>query len=321
MKREAEQQYHDRAARDFDLHVTTIGPGYSWRFQRPGSFNYYFRVTWAPGVLVVSGDIGELVLRHYSFDDPWSAAAWINGAAFDYFMEKSTEKKEYAPETTASGIVEDAYRQLRDGLEYDCSTRTIPKIMDEIVERYGEWRDDPKNAEHRKYACREMLLHAESREFEARDAYEMTGDAESICMDYADGFGHRYMACKKWGAWMWANEPAWHIVLRHWRRLKEIRKTYHSYPIIWDPVRYVEYRGGKPSAHNGHRFWRWQKHSGRDGDLYVYHALQPWLLFGRDMTRFGFWRDQGSRTSDHGGMDGWGKPLRPGDGFRDVRDA
>jgi len=129
------------------------------------------------------------------------------------------------------------------------------------------------------------------------------------------------MAFKKWGEWMWANEPLWHKTIRQWRSLQATRKSYRDYPIIWAPIRYVKYENGKPTNYNGHKFWRWHKYVGREGLTYSYRALRPWIAFGHDMTRFGFWRDQGSSTGDDGGMDRWGRPLKPGDGFRDVRPA
>lgn len=320
MKRETEEEYHERAMRDFDGHVASVGPGRSWRFKRPASSAYYFRITWAPGVLVCSGDIGELVVRHYSFDDPWSAAAWVNGAGFDYFMEKTTEKKEFDQEATARSIIETAYRQMRDeGFYYE--GKYEPSALMKAIVEFNSCLDDANCHEARKEACRHLLELADCKEFEARDAYEITNDCEALRHDYPKQFGHQYMAFKKWAAWMWANEPLWHKALRKWWRLQEIRKNYRNYPIIWAPVLYVEYKNGKPTDYNGHKFWRWQKHVGRDGVFYAYHALRPWTPFGHDMTRFGFWRDQGSRTSDDGGMDGWRRPLDPGDGFRDVRQA
>lgn len=318
MRRETEKERHERAARDFEKHVASAGPGYSWRFKRPNSSTYYFRVTWAPGVLVCSGDIGELVVRHYSFDDPWSAAAWVNGANFDYFMEKTPERKIFDPEATAEHLIADAYRRMRDmGLRDG-----VGVVMEGIVD-FNCTIDDAYDRDVRKEACRHLKICAECREFDERNAYDICHDGEMILYDYPSSeYGHRYIAFKKWAAWMWENEPLWHKALRQWWKFQALRKSYRDYPIIWAPILYQKFENGKLVAYNGVTYWRWHRwHDAKCDARFSYRALKPWKPFGHDMTRFGFWRDQGSSTGDNGGFDGWGRPLKPGDGFRDVRAA
>lgn len=87
-----------------ERHKIAKETGWTWRCRRPGDSHYAYRVTWCPHNLVVTGDIGEIVVTHYSFEDPWQAAAWINGANFDYFMGKSNVDKQYDAEETAEGI-------------------------------------------------------------------------------------------------------------------------------------------------------------------------------------------------------------------------
>jgi hypothetical protein len=82
---------------------------------------YSFTLTWAPGVLTVSGDIGEIVITHgdlMSFDE---GIKWAAASDYDYLMGKSNLKKEYDPDKTFKSLVEDANRELISYIQGDRS--------------------------------------------------------------------------------------------------------------------------------------------------------------------------------------------------------
>lgn len=283
----------ERGKAEFADHVIARETGWTWRCRKPGTGIYAYRVTWCPGNLMVTGDIGDVTVTHYSFDDPWSAAAWINGAGWSYFMEKTHVGKEYDAEATAKGIVESAYRGWRDG---------YTALMERVVEHHP-YRNDVNDRDDRKEACRELL----SGELSETDAYDITEDSEAIVYAYPERYRLRYAALKLWANWMWENEPAWHKAQRVYRRLRREIKDLRE-GAIWAPVLYRVYdEKGRPTSLNGATHWRWRAHWHGAG----YQAVYPLKLFGYSLDRFGWWRNGGH---------GW--PDDPKDRrhlFRDVR--
>jgi hypothetical protein len=81
--------HSELAKKAFSNHVITerlnSGMFRSWRCQAPGTWCYGFDVTTMPGTLVVTGDIGTLVVERTN-----DMIAWASGAArsIDYFAEK-----------------------------------------------------------------------------------------------------------------------------------------------------------------------------------------------------------------------------------------
>lgn len=290
----------------FAKHAMRRERGCTWRCAKPGTNNCSFRVTWAPGMIAISGDLGSLIVEHYSFGDPWSAAAWINGAGWDYFMEKTGVEKEFDPEGTAKHIIERAYELLRrDGDD---------SVMKGIVDTFGSSYDDPDAREDRKSACRQML---DSDELTAPIACEITDDFEAAFYEYPKRYRHQHDALRWWANRMWETEPAWHVALRHWRHarreLRDLRRT----RVLFGPIRYVRFNGrGLPEQLNGSMFWVWD----RSRDTPVYRAVRPFRVFGKDLSRFGLWCLQGSTWSDDGPVDRWGRPTVES-AFRDVRPA
>lgn len=214
----------------FDQHGMRRETGWTWRCNRPGTGTYGFRITFAPYSLMISGDIGDLIVNHYSFTDPWAAAAWVNGANWDYFMEKAAASKEYDRDATAELIVEQAYRQMRDGWRGGMAT------MERLVDQFGaSWEGDHETPAGRKYACREML----GRGVDADDAYTITEDSESLLHRYPERHRICYEAARWWATRMWETEPAWHKAVRLYRRaLGEWRRLKTS-PIVFEPIRYA----------------------------------------------------------------------------------
>lgn len=268
----------------FGQHVIARETGWTWRCAKPGSSFYAYRITWCPYNLTVTGDIGEIVISHYSFIDPWAAAAWINGAGWSYFMEKSNCGKEYDGEATAKSIVEDAYRRLRD-------FRDDVSLFECIVDEFGSYGDDANNPEDRKNACRAMLADGIS----AERAYDLTSDFEVCVMAYPEKHRIKYDALKLWAQWMWDNEPAWHKAVRAKRRVEAAWRDLKRYPPVFDPILYAAFRNGQVYAFNGATVWRWRK--GGNGERF-YEGMAPFKIAGKSLTRFGVWRVQGSSWSD-----------------------
>jgi hypothetical protein len=106
------------------------------------SSTFAFTLTWAPGVLTLSGDIGELSIVHYSNLDTFEDAIfWALKADYSYLMEKSGVQKVYDPQATYESILKDANRDV------------IAAVMGEQVfssklQRYvmrGGFRDDMRS--------------------------------------------------------------------------------------------------------------------------------------------------------------------------------
>lgn len=67
---------------------------------------YHFKITWTPGNLVLTGDLGELVLVQPhalgTFDE---AIEWACTSDYDYMLSKSNVKKTYDPQATYNELV------------------------------------------------------------------------------------------------------------------------------------------------------------------------------------------------------------------------
>ena len=76
-------------------------------FKSPGRQEYWFRVTWLPGQLLLTGDLGCLSVTHYhalpSFED---AVKWMRGACFEYMMEKTGVQRSYDRDATLAAVNE-----------------------------------------------------------------------------------------------------------------------------------------------------------------------------------------------------------------------
>lgn len=86
-----------------------------------GSY-YWYTVTWSyPGVLTVSGDIGNITLTHYHAMDTWVAAAdWIScNSDHHYLLSKSDHKQVYDPEQTLETILQWANEEIPDRSDED----------------------------------------------------------------------------------------------------------------------------------------------------------------------------------------------------------
>lgn len=111
MAEESEKDFvRDMAHKEFATHVMRGEETISRTFRRAdGGSQYWFRITWTPGHLTLTGDVGDLTLCHYyalrSYED---GLAWALEADHDYLMSKTGVSQQYDPEATARFIVQHA---------------------------------------------------------------------------------------------------------------------------------------------------------------------------------------------------------------------
>lgn len=294
----------------FSRHAIRRETGWTWSCRRPGDSAYAFRVSWCPSHLTVTGDIGSIVITHYSFTDPWAAAAWVAGAGWSYFMEKSSVGKAYDAEATAEFIIEHIYGWLRGE---DRDTDRARQWLDRIADLPGIYSSED---EHTAAWRKDILRQLTSSGLSESDAYEVTEDAECCLYRYPERERWKYEALRLWAGWMWQHEPVWHKAVLAWRMVRaELRDTRR---FIYGPIRY-EYVGddGRPSTLNGCRYWVFR----RRGEHAAFLSVTPARLFGRDLSWLGIWRMQGSSWPvNEPSIDRWGSKTRSWQ-FRDVREV
>ena len=160
-----------RAEREIQHHYCRDAPSQSWRFgsiEPDGRMStvYSYMVTWSPGTLAVSGDLGEMVITHYhAMPTALKAAQWMHGSSFDYIISKSDAEKKYDAEATAAFIIQQAnegalqsfrlllaeQREFRKALirsdfderpdlaEYPATPQFQPFIQDSATRRTQSW--------------------------------------------------------------------------------------------------------------------------------------------------------------------------------------
>jgi hypothetical protein len=173
------------AAKSFAEHIMQDAPAQSWRLGKPGTGCYAFRVTWAPGMIAVSGDIGSAIYEIWpAFQTLEGAIRLVARADYDYLCGKSNIKREYDREETVKGLVEYAYRSLRDGHK--------PALFEQICDEYG---GDPDKPRGRKEAIREFR---DDCSLSAERIYDLTGDFEDPVYSYPSDARWAFEALKLW---------------------------------------------------------------------------------------------------------------------------
>lgn len=137
------------ALKEIGGHLMSPGPSVSRRFRRAdGSFAYAFTVTWVPGTVSLSGDLGELSIVHYhalrTFRD---GMEWMAGADYDYLMGKASPRDEvFDQEGSVRFVVEMANSYLRDALlerrsEIQEYVRARNEAREEWSEAFESWAE------------------------------------------------------------------------------------------------------------------------------------------------------------------------------------
>lgn len=85
------------------------------RFLRSSA--YSFQITWKPGSIFLSGDLGDITLTHgHSMNTFDEALDWVIGSEFDYLMGKSGVAQTYDAEATYLHLIEHANQRVINDL-------------------------------------------------------------------------------------------------------------------------------------------------------------------------------------------------------------
>ena len=262
------------AAKSFADHRLTKGPGHSWRMGRPKTGIYSFRVTWSPGVLVVSGDVGSAVYQLWpSFGTLWGAIDLVDQAGFDYLAGKSGVREEFDRDATVSSLIKYAYESLRNGHR--------DSLFKRLCDEYG---GDPDAACDRKEAVRAFR---DDDSLTAERVYSITGDFEAPTYSLPASARWTYEALQLWAKTMKAREPAWHRLWRRAQRERDKLKRLAREQKHFRPILYTR-------KHSGHEFWVRVpfEHDGVRRERMA--AVMPIILFGLNLSKVGLWCHHGS---------------------------
>jgi hypothetical protein len=87
----------------------------SVRFSRSSA--YSFEITWRPGHILLTGDLGELTLvQKHAMPSFKEALKWVVDADYDYLMGKTNVKKAYDAEATYEYLIHTANREAIEHL-------------------------------------------------------------------------------------------------------------------------------------------------------------------------------------------------------------
>lgn len=159
----------------------------SWHVKNPTRSEYWFMVTWCPGSLTLSGDVGELTLTHYHAMPTWQEAVkWVSGADHGYLMQKSDKKRVFNEEETIKQIIYMADEHLN---EYG---------DDSIWKKLAELTNFP--ASNHQDDREEIIETLPCGYFESpRDVYEFMDDADwTGSYTYEIGTYYQYEALQVW---------------------------------------------------------------------------------------------------------------------------
>lgn len=98
-------------------HVMSERRSRSFDFRTPGKGSTYaFVLTWSPGSVNLSGDLGELTVTHWhALHDFAPGMRWMADSHLDYLLRKTGAQDEVDPEATARFIIEIAQQELSFG--------------------------------------------------------------------------------------------------------------------------------------------------------------------------------------------------------------
>lgn len=304
-----------RMAREyFASHVMDSGPGYSWMFRTPGKTSYWFRVTWAPGIVTVSGDIGDITYRGGS-SDLWDTIEWVAGGDYCYLTGKTKAKKEFDAKATEEELIRIAnHEAIEVAREWWSDVKRDYHMFQDEIPFYDHWTDAKNMNRHPGYSLWSRLADAtewscdmtvaKNRRRVKDDLYKYVNSQAVYGLGIEDFYGcHEYTAetrwcyeaARHWAKTMLAKEPRWHWAWRRWKFHISNLKRSRRY-ITFNPDIYTA-RDGK--EFNGSRKWTLvHRKKWADDDLGItYLALYPFRPFGIDMSRFGLWTTGGSTWS------------------------
>lgn len=276
------ENYDDIAAmakNGFANHRIKKGPGLSWRMWDPkqGS-NYSFRVTWTPGHLIVTGDVGH---ADYcvcpSFWTLWGAIELAHRAGYDYLTGKTGAEKVYDEQLT----IQDILQMADEHMKHDDFS-----VWEAIVKEFG-YSSNYRNGAVQMQAARSM------RE-DGLPEHIAWNIAETSTRVYKPETRWCYEALQLWCRTMIAKEPYWHRAWRwsqkKWARIKRLPKDWRE--LHRKPKLYEHDLKGSCAHFKGHVY---AEATGRrqDGTTYTWMAeVQPFVFRGRIVL--GWWQQTGN---------------------------
>ena len=285
------------AKESFSGHRMKKGPGLSWRMWNPkkGS-SYSFRVTWTPGHLIVTGDIGS---ADYcvcpSFGTLWGAIELAHRAGYDYLTGKTGIRQVYDEQGTIQGIL----RMADERMKYD-DFSLWEAIIKKFVWNWG-YRGYEVNSSHMKD---DWAVNPRSGAIQMQSAKAMRDEGlpEHVAYEVAETASHIYPpetrwcyeALQLWCRTMIATEPTWHRTWRwsqkSWERIKRLPEDWRN--LHRRPKLYEHDLNGPCRHFKGHVYAQVSCRR-KDGTTYSWMAeVVPFVLRGRIVP--GWWKQTGS---------------------------
>jgi hypothetical protein len=268
----------------FAEHQLTRERGFTWCMKKPRGWNYGFRITWAPGAIIVTGDLGELVFRGLTtlWDGPWDAARFLVDCDYDYLMGKTNAVRAFDRDETVKLLISNAEESRRHG----------GQGWSQICKYYSEtWACrhtlDPQKVTDHMRAAKALR---EDTDLDAGRVWQLDGDGDSCVYSYEPGTRWRYEALMLWAKAVIPSEPLSSKLARALRKFRQFRRDLKHYPILYRPERWTT-----GSTFNGCRYWTVKQ--GQHGPYYS--GLRPFKILGSDLSRFGLWRSAGSGWSNN----------------------
>ena len=133
-----------RGFNQFDKHqITREGPGL-WFCGEPGTGIYHFRVIMVPGRIIVTGDIGDMILNvNHRKPLRWALGAKFKPEDTYYPMSKLShqcDKRGFEPDQVEPYLVERINEERKHGDRTTCS---------QYIKMLREWRDFPSTDQPR----------------------------------------------------------------------------------------------------------------------------------------------------------------------------
>ena len=206
-------------------------PTKTWRVAGTDKHSYWYNVTWTPGFVTISGDIGEMTVVHYhALNSMENAIGWVNGACFEYLMEKTGVEKKFDPEETVESLVyfadedqkywdREREKDLRECIEATKSSgnwysrsydyeRELEKMENsrlwkQLFDRYAysymfDYDPNYKRKDHQSVLIKEMR----TDDITPQDVYELGVDDFYGVYNYDEGCYWKYKALKTWAKLM-----------------------------------------------------------------------------------------------------------------------
>lgn len=108
------------------LNVSSKAPEYtitpmrskSWLMRIPDQgMNESFSVTWAPGAIMMSGDMGDLMISRPNLHELESALDWLATSSPDCLLDCSTREKKFSPKRATAFLLDVISSLIEDHLE------------------------------------------------------------------------------------------------------------------------------------------------------------------------------------------------------------